>query len=199
MILLKLIYTYFENCYINYLLIEGAFDMISRTAERVLTWIGIVLHALYFLIFLGLLVALNLNATEFKQSMLDSEITMEDASGAFIIINAFLITVVIIALIMLVLGILSALWIGKRNKPLWCYFNHHWGLFTFGSPLIGVLWIVAGIMLLVRKPKPEDYHNKQNSFETFEHQEESDFESKDELQSINNANNNQKQEDPYKY
>ena len=49
--------------------------------------------------------------------MLDSETTMEDASGAFIIINVFLITVVIIALIMLVLGILSALWIGKKNKP----------------------------------------------------------------------------------
>ncbi|PTK93272.1 DUF4064 domain-containing protein [Staphylococcus gallinarum] len=174
--------------------------MINRTAERVLTWIGIVLHALYFLIFAGLLVALNLNATEFKQSMLDSETTMEDASGAFIIINVFLIVIVIIALIMLVLGILSARWIGKRNKPAGVILIVIGAFSLFGSPLIGVLWIVAGIMLLVRKPKPEDYHNKQNSFETFEHQEESDFESKDELQSIdNNVNNNQKQEDPYKY
>ncbi|MCD8899757.1 DUF4064 domain-containing protein [Staphylococcus gallinarum] len=174
--------------------------MISRTAERVLTWIGIVLHALYFLIFAGLLVALNLNATEFKQSMLDNETTMEDASGAFIIINVFLIVIVIVALIMLVLGILSALWIAKRNKPAGIILIVIGVVSLLGSTLAGVLWIVAGIMLLVRKPKPEDYHNKQNSFETFEHQEESDFESKDELQSINNnANNNQKQEDPYKY
>lgn len=174
--------------------------MINRTAERVLTWIGIVLHALYFLIFAGLLVALNLNATEFKQNMLDSETTMEDASGAFIIINVFLIVIVIVALIMLVLGILSALWIGKKNKPAGIILIVIGVVSLLGSTLAGVLWIVAGIMLLVKKPKPEDYHNKQNSFETFEHQDESDFESKDELQSIdNNANNNQKQENPYKY
>ncbi|RIP35012.1 DUF4064 domain-containing protein [Staphylococcus gallinarum] len=173
--------------------------MINRTAERVLTWIGNALHALFFLIFGGLLFALNLNSTEFKQSMVDSETTIEDANGILVIFNVWLIIILIISLIMLILSILSAVWIGKKNKAAGIILIVIGAFSLFGNAVVGVLWLVAGIMLLVRKPKTDTVTNQQNSFEEFEHHQE-DYEAKDKQQKLeDNVDEAQNKENHYRY
>ena len=61
-----------------------------------------------------LLIGININPEGFKHSMIDSETTMEDASASYTIFNTILIIGVLVSIIVLVLGILSALWIGKK-------------------------------------------------------------------------------------
>ncbi|MCG7338910.1 DUF4064 domain-containing protein [Staphylococcus sp. ACRSN] len=174
--------------------------MVNRTAEKVLTWIGNGLHALSFLMFGVLLLLLNFNSTEFKQSMLDSETTMADANGVFIVFNVILIVGLIVAIIFLALGILSALLIGKKNKAAGIILIVIGVFSLFGNALVGVLWIVAGIMLLVRKPRSDIYSNEPHAFESFNLQQQYDYETKDGQQnSTNNVDDVQKKKDPYKY
>ena len=160
--------------------------MIKRTGERILTWIGNALQIFGILLWGTLLIGININPEGFKHSMIDSETTMEDASASYTIFNTILIIGVLVSIIVLVLGILSAIWIGKNNKPAGIILIVIGVVSLFGSTLSGVLWLVSGIMLLVRKPKPSIYNNIES--ET----------SNQEVEDIYKENN-QKQEDPYKY
>ncbi|BBK27049.1 DUF4064 domain-containing protein [Staphylococcus arlettae] len=176
--------------------------MIKRTGERVLAWIGVGIQLLGVLIWGGLL--LFMGSSGFKEELRADNPTLspsqasESANVFFIIMGVGL----AIGLIVLIGTIIGAIKIGKSNKLAGIL------LLVFGiislifNWISAILWIIAGIMLLVRKPAPnlssdisraEHTANNHNDIPTenndSEHQ---SMKSLDEVE-------RRKSDDPYKY
>ena len=163
--------------------------MIKRTGERVLAWIGVGIQLLGVLIWGGLL--LFMGSSGFKEELRADNPTLiimgVDLGGRRIIKKK---------------TIIGSIKIGKSNKLAGIL------LLVFGiislifNWISAILWIIAGIMLLVRKPAPnlssdisraEHTANNHNDIPTenndSEHQ---SMKSLDEVE-------RRKSDDPYKY
>lgn len=130
----------------------------KRTAEKVLTWVGIVLHLIWAVILFG---AIQM----FKSPEFQREI---DAAGQDISqIQNIGAPTILLALLPLVLAIV-AVFIFKKNilAGILLIIAAVAGVFLSGSLVAGLLWLIAGIMLIVRKPKRQDdmmYHDDRSN------------------------------------
>lgn len=138
--------------------LNGTQKPFKRTVEKVLTWVGIVLH----IIWIGLLVgAVKLfQSPEFQQEI---DATGQDISQ----LENLGTSTFLLALIPLVFAIV-AVFIFKKNilAGILLILAAVTSLFLTMSLISAVLWLVAGIMLIVRKPKRQDammYHDPNHS------------------------------------
>ncbi|KAA0564533.1 DUF4064 domain-containing protein [Rossellomorea aquimaris] len=144
--------------------------MVKRTGEVVMGVIGIILSALFSII--GIVLNMGMSNPEFMSQLEEgmesdpniqnSEMTAGDLSS---IINAAESTgsyLVILGIIASILGIIAVLTIVKNKKPvlsgiMFIIAALVIGLGTIGFGFVpGLLFLIAGIMALVRKPKKTD-------------------------------------------
>ncbi|MCO4351619.1 DUF4064 domain-containing protein [Staphylococcus agnetis] len=127
----------------------------KRTAEKVLTWIGIVLHALYALLILGAgsFIPQLLKNKEFQQEFqkqgIDSNQVAQQSQDYF--------PVILYVGVPLLLALIAAFLFKKRILAgVILIIASILALFS-ASLIAALLWFIAAIMLFVRKPKP--YHH----------------------------------------
>ena len=141
--------------------------MIQRKGELILSWIGNGLHLLY--VFLVGIFFIMTQTSEFKNGMIQGFI--EENPGeydlAYQTYNLMLglgVVFIIILLILLIVSIVAAILIGKNAKVSGILLVITGIIGLFLSFMAGVLWLIAGIMLLVRKPQTQnDQINSQYS------------------------------------
>ncbi|WP_415410726.1 DUF4064 domain-containing protein [Staphylococcus agnetis] len=145
--------------------------MIKRTAEKVLTWIGVGIQtiAILFCGFLALVIGLNSN--EIETALLeDGTYTVDEAQFVVMIYNFFINFAVIFGILALILAIVGGVFINKKTKLAGILLIIA-GVLSFFFSLSGILWLVAGIMLLVRKPAPTHAQSMQNNNQPVNHSE----------------------------
>ncbi|MEB7802075.1 DUF4064 domain-containing protein [Staphylococcus xylosus] len=136
----------------------------KRTGEKVLVWIGIILQ--FILIFLMAIITPFLNDVSVKNeladaiynsSMYDQGKPQIDASNLVDVASQIFLLALVIVIICTVLAIIFALFINKIPKVVGVCFILL-GIVTVLTLnwLTAVLWLIAGIMLLVRKQKHTD-------------------------------------------
>ena len=141
--------------------------MIQRKGELILSWIGNGLHLLY--VFLVGIFFIMTQTSEFKNGMIQGFI--EENPGeydlAYQTYNLMLglgVVFIIILLILLIVSIVAAILIGKNAKVSGILLVITGIIGLFLSFIAGALWLIAGIMLLVRKPQTQnDQINSQYS------------------------------------
>ncbi|WP_105986054.1 DUF4064 domain-containing protein [Staphylococcus chromogenes] len=124
----------------------------KRTVEKVLTWIGIVLHALWALLIIGfgsqlpkLLQNKEIQQQLQQQGQDPSQLTEQSQN---IIPTLFTVG------IPLILALIAAFLFKKRILAgILLIVAALLALFLSASLIVAILWLIAGIMLLVRKPK----------------------------------------------
>ncbi|HCU5978644.1 TPA: DUF4064 domain-containing protein [Staphylococcus pseudintermedius] len=128
--------------------LNGTQKPFKRTVEKVLTWVGIVLHIVWILLLVGLVKVIQ--TPEFQQEIqaTGQDIAQIENLGS----STFL-----LALIPLVFAIV-AVFTFKKNilAGILLILAAATGLFLTMSLISAVLWLIAGIMLIVRKPKRQD-------------------------------------------
>ena len=147
--------------------------MIQRKGELILSWIGNGLHLLY--VFLVGIFFIMTQTSEFKNGMIQGFI--EENPGeydlAYQTYNLMLglgVVFIIILLILLIVSIVAAILIGKNAKVSGILLVITGIIGLFLSFMAGALWLIAGIMLLVRKPqKQNDQINSQYSNDIHSH------------------------------
>ncbi|PHK48615.1 DUF4064 domain-containing protein [Staphylococcus edaphicus] len=133
----------------------------KRTIERVLAWIGIVLQ-LIGVALIAILMPL-LNNSETKDAMIqqlmedDSSLTQQDGTAMIGMLNGLLTVGLVLAIILLIIAIIGAFLIGKKAKVAGILLIIAGVISFVGNWINAVLWLIAGIMLLVRKPKEPIY------------------------------------------
>ncbi|MCE5090364.1 DUF4064 domain-containing protein [Staphylococcus devriesei] len=137
---------------------------IKRTVEHILTWVGVVLQALVAILFL--LAKPFLGNDSFKDQMVKEaqkqgeQISTSDINQGFDALSGVINFFTWGAIIPLILAIIGGLLISKAPKIAGILILIA-GFIALASNWISVvLWIVAGIMLLVRKGKKKDYDNR---------------------------------------
>ena len=177
---------------------KGDNIIMKRTAERVLSWIGVGITALSFLVTIYWIFNYIVFANSTKEALVESGLYSNSEAETYISTwSVISIISVILAIIFLILSILSAIWIGKKTKAAGIILLVS-GIINFFSInfVAGILWIIAGIMLLVRKPKqPIDqgaYHNYNNNQQT--HTNNQDF-----IDNDSRRYTDEVKDDPYKY
>ena len=133
--------------------------MIQRKGELILSWIGNGLHLLY--VFLIGIFFIMTQTSDFKNGMIQGFI--EENPGeydlAYQTYNLMLglgVAFIIILLILLIVSIVAAILIGKNAKVSGILLVITGIIGLFLSFIAGVLWLIAGIMLLVRKPQTQN-------------------------------------------
>ena len=147
--------------------------MIQRKGELILSWIGNGLHLLY--VFLIGIFFIMTQTSDFKNGMIQGFI--EENPGeydlAYQTYNIMLglgVVFIIILLILLIVSIVAAILIGKNAKVSGILLVITGIIGLFLSFMAGVLWLIAGIMLLVRKPQTQnDQINSQYSNDIHSH------------------------------
>lgn len=147
--------------------------MIQRKGELILSWIGNGLHLLY--VFLVGIFFIMTQTSEFKNGMIQGFI--EENPGeydlAYQTYNLMLglgVVFIIILLILLIVSIVAAILIGKNAKVSGILLVITGIIGLFLSFIAGALWLIAGIMLLVRKPQTQnDQINSQYSNDIHSH------------------------------
>ena len=147
--------------------------MIQRKGELILSWIGNGLHLLY--VFLVGIFFIMTQTSDFKNGMIQGFI--EENPGeydlAYQTYNLMLglgVVFIIILLILLIVSIVAAILIGKNAKVSGILLVITGIIGLFLSFMAGVLWLIAGIMLLVRKPQTHnDQINSQYSNDIHSH------------------------------
>ena len=147
--------------------------MIQRKGELILSWIGNGLHLLY--VFLVGIFFIMTQTSDFKNGMIQGFI--EENPGeydlAYQTYNLMLglgVVFIIILLILLIVSIVAAILIGKNAKVSGILLVITGIIGLFLSFMAGVLWLIAGIMLLVRKPQTQnDQINSQYSNDIHSH------------------------------
>ena len=147
--------------------------MIQRKGELTLSWIGNGLHLLY--VFLIGIFFIMTQTSDFKNGMIQGFI--EENPGeydlAYQTYNLMLglgVVLIIILLILLIVSIVAAILIGKNAKVSGILLVITGIIGLFLSFMAGVLWLIAGIMLLVRKPQTQnDQINSQYSNDIHSH------------------------------
>lgn len=147
--------------------------MIQRKGELILSWIGNGLHLLY--VFLIGIFFIMTQTSDFKNGMIQGFI--EENPGeydlAYQTYNLMLglgVVLIIILLILLIVSIVAAILIGKNAKVSGILLVITGIIGLFLSFIAGDLWLIAGIMLLVRKPQTQnDQINSQYSNDIHSH------------------------------
>ena len=147
--------------------------MIQRKGELILSWIGNGLHLLY--VFLVGIFFIMTQTSEFKNGMIQGFI--EENPGeydlAYQTYNLMLglgVVFIIILLILLIVSIVAAILIGKNAKVSGILLVITGIIGLFLSFIAGAFWLIAGIMLLVRKPQTQnDQINSQYSNDIHSH------------------------------
>ncbi|MGC7760729.1 DUF4064 domain-containing protein [Staphylococcus epidermidis] len=147
--------------------------MIQRKGELILSWIGNGLHLLY--VFLVGIFFIMTQTSEFKNGMIQGFI--EENPGEYDLAyqtdNLILglgVVFIIILLILLIVSIVAAILIGKNAKVSGILLVITGIIGLFLSFIAGALWLIAGIMLLVRKPQTQnDQINSQYSNDIHSH------------------------------
>lgn len=127
--------------------------MIKRTAEHILTWIGVGLSALGLLV-LGLILPF-ISGDDFIQVIQegDGSLTYEDAAASASFFHAFATIGLVLGIITLILAIIGGVFINKKAKTAGILLLIAGVITLLGNWIVAILWIIAGIMLLVKKPK----------------------------------------------
>ena len=175
--------------------------MISRTGERILAWIGVGIQLLGVLMWGGIL--LFMGSAGFEEELrADPSLTPSEASESATIFLVIMGVGLAIGLIVLIGTIIGSIKIGKSNKLAGIL------LLVFGiislilNWISAILWIIAGIMLLVRKPEPKTFGNDLRSERTGDSYNDSSTEHNErEHQSMKSLDEveRRKSDDPYKY
>lgn len=113
----------------------------NRNAEKILVWIGVGVQMLIFILCLFLVVIFNLSVLN------QTGITDEEDIIASFIFNGFFVFAGVLTLVILVLGILSGVWIERKERAASITLIVIGALSLMGNWLSGVLWLIAGIML----------------------------------------------------
>ncbi len=147
--------------------------MIPRKGELILSWIGNGLHLLY--VFLIGIFFIMTQTSDFKNEMIQGfiEENPEEYDLAYQTYNLMLglgVVLIIILLILLIVSIVAAILIGKNAKVSGILLVITGIIGLFLSFIAGALWLIAGIMLLVRKPQTQnDQINSQYSNDLHSH------------------------------
>ncbi|MCS4486719.1 DUF4064 domain-containing protein [Staphylococcus americanisciuri] len=129
----------------------------KRTGEKVLSWIGIVLHVIWGLLLIGagtFLPKLAEQNYEIQQSLAEQGYDPNQLAngGAAIVMTA------IMAVIPFILALIAVFLFHKNVLAgILLILAAVSGVFLSGSFLAGLLWFIAAIMLFVRKPKNTEY------------------------------------------
>ena len=175
--------------------------MISRTGERILAWIGVGIQLLGVLMWGGIL--LFMGSAGFEEELrADPSLTPSEASESATIFLVIMVVGLAIGLIVLIGTIIGSIKIGKSNKLAGIL------LLVFGiislilNWISAILWIIAGIMLLVRKPERKTFGDDLRSERMGDSYNDSSTEHKErEHQSMKSLDEveQRKSDDPYKY
>ncbi|PTI05486.1 hypothetical protein BU096_09610 [Staphylococcus xylosus] len=187
----------------------------KRTVERVLTWIGIALQLLGVVIMAFLIPMMGNN--EIKETFInqmmqeESSFTYEDGNAIFSTFSGLLTAGLVLGIILLIISFIAVFLIGKKSKVAGILLTIAGVISFLGNWVNAILWIVAGVMLLVRKPKAPIYskdeeddvnpyiqdgsqvNERNNSFVLSEEQKEN------EQEAIDKEYSNTKKNDDYKY
>ncbi|MBH9965160.1 Protein of unknown function [[Bacillus] enclensis] len=139
--------------------------MVKRTGEVVMGIIGIVLSALFSII--GIVTNMSIDDPMVMQEMekmieSDPAITTQDSTFIIGIAESMGWYLILIGVIASILGLIAVLTIVKNRKPILSGIMFILaalviGLGTIGFGFIpGLLFLIAGIMAFVRKPKPSE-------------------------------------------
>lgn len=135
--------------------------MMKRTVERVLAWIGIGLQLLGVIV-LAIFLPLFGNGSmkdAMIQSMMesDSTITYENGEAVINMLSGLVTAGLVLSIILLIIAIIGVVLIGKKAKAAGILLIIV-GVISFaGNWINAILWLVSGIMLLVRKPRDPIY------------------------------------------
>ncbi|MRN63852.1 DUF4064 domain-containing protein [Staphylococcus saprophyticus] len=138
----------------------------KRTIERVLTWIGIVLQILG-VVLMAVLIPMMGNG-EVKEAFIsqmmqeDSSFTYEDGNTIFSTFSGLLTTGLVLGIILLIIALIAVFLISKKAKVAGVLLIIAGVISFLGNWINAVLWLVAGIMLLVRKPKEPIYDKEED-------------------------------------
>lgn len=135
----------------------------KRTTEKVLTWIGIVLHALWVLIILGagsflpeLLKNKNFQQ-EFQKQGIDSNQVVQQSQDYL--------PILLYVILPLLLALIAAFLFKKRILAGVLLIIASILAFFSASLIAALLWFIAAIMLFVRKPKAQRHVMANHSHE----------------------------------
>ena len=138
--------------------------MIQRKGELILSWIGNGLHLLY--VFLIGIFFIMTQTSDFKNGMIQGFID----ENPYNLMLGLGVVLIIILLILLIVSIVAAILIGKNAKVSGILLVITGIIGLFLSFIAGALWLIAGIMLLVRKPQTQnDQINSQYSNDIHSH------------------------------
>ncbi|MCG7338961.1 DUF4064 domain-containing protein [Staphylococcus sp. ACRSN] len=135
----------------------------KRTVEKVLAWIGVALQIIGVLA-IGLMIPFMGN-NEFKQSAIqamqqeDATISTTNATDGINMILGLLGFGLAYGIVVLIISLIGAILIGKKAKVAAILLIIAGVLSLLGNWINVILWIVAGIMLLVRKPNTNNDTN----------------------------------------
>lgn len=138
----------------------------KRTIERVLTWIGIVLQILG-VVLMAVLIPMMGNG-EVKEAFIsqmmqeDSSFTYEDGNTIFSTFSGLLTTGLVLGIILLIIALIAVFLISKKPKVAGVLLIIAGVISFLGNWINAVLWLVAGNMLLVRKPKEPIYDKEED-------------------------------------
>ncbi|MFW3516964.1 DUF4064 domain-containing protein [Staphylococcus caprae] len=141
--------------------------MIKRTGEKVLSWIGNILHLLY-LGFIVLMVSMMGNK-DFKDEMINSSqssnpnVSSDQLNQSYGMLSSMGTGFIIFLIALLILAIIGTILISKKPKVAGILLIIAGIIGIFTSFIAGILWLIAGIMLLARKPKDDIYDNYDNN------------------------------------
>ncbi|MFL8936716.1 DUF4064 domain-containing protein [Rossellomorea oryzaecorticis] len=139
--------------------------MVKRTGEVVMGIIGIVLSALFSII--GIVTNMSIDdpmVMEEMEKMIESDpaITTQDSSFIIGIAESMGWYLILIGVIASILGLIAVLTIVKNRKPILSGIMFILAAIVIGVGTIGfgfipgLLFLIAGIMAFVRKPKPSE-------------------------------------------
>ncbi len=142
--------------------------MIQRKGELILSWIGNGLHLLY--VFLVGIFFIMTQTSEFKNGMIQGFIEENPGEYDLAYQTYNLMLGLGVVLILLIVSIVAAILIGKNAKVSGILLVITGIIGLFLSFIAGALWLIAGIMLLVRKPQTQnDQINSQYSNDIHSH------------------------------
>lgn len=139
--------------------------MVKRTGEFVMGIIGIVLSALFSII--GIVTNMSIDDPMVMQEMekmieSDPAITTQDSTFIIGIAESMGWYLILIGVIASILGLIAVLTIVKNRKPILSGIMFILAALVIGVGTIGfgfipgLLFLIAGIMAFVRKPKPSE-------------------------------------------
>ncbi|MCU5746247.1 DUF4064 domain-containing protein [Staphylococcus sp. SQ8-PEA] len=133
--------------------------MIKRTGEKVLTWIGIIISIIGIIFFA--VIKPFLNDSDVKDSAAKSGQSIEEAKEGANVLSSFANTALTTMIISTILALI-ALFLIKKSRIWAGILLIIAGLVVLGcfNFIVTILFVIAGIMLLVRKPKGSDQENK---------------------------------------